>query len=117
MIDSDARLPTELWVSALVRRVQLAGASAFILQKGDRERGDVLVKVARLNGEARAYAPGFGMNGDRVFRDLSVQGVGPSEIDIDAYIARAKGRDPDLWVIEIEDPEGRNFLTEAVESS
>ena len=39
------RLPSWLWVDALVRRVQVAGASCFIVQKGDRERGDVIIKV------------------------------------------------------------------------
>lgn len=111
----DDRLPTKVWVEALVRRAQVAGASAFILQKGDAERGDTLVKVSKLNGEARIYAPRTSMEGLRVFRDLVDQGIGPQEVDIDAYIARARMRDLDLWVVEIEDREGRHFLTEPVE--
>ena len=50
------RLPTKLWVDALVRRAQVAGAAAFVLQSGDEERGDVLVKVARLDGTAAAVS-------------------------------------------------------------
>lgn len=113
----EARLPTHVWVGALIRRVQAAGASAFVIQHGDEDRGDVLVKVARLDGTASAYIPGMGLSGERVFIDLASQDIGPAEREVDAYIARACDRDPDLWVIEIEDREGRHFLTETVEDT
>lgn len=109
------RLPTHIWAEALVRRAGQAGAGAFVLQKGDAERGDVLIKVARLDGTARLYAPSMNMEGERVFLDLAIQGIGPEEAAVDAYLQRARGRDSDLWVIEIEDREGRHFLTEPVE--
>ena len=70
------RLPTKLWVEALVRRAQVAGAAAFVLQKGDAERGDVLIKVARLDGTAAVYVPSMNMEGERIFIDLRVQGIG-----------------------------------------
>jgi hypothetical protein len=44
-----------------------------------------------------------------------LQGIGPKEAAVDAYVARAKERDSDLWIIEIEDRDGRHFLTEPVE--
>ena len=110
-----ARLATHVWVDALIRRVQVAGASGFVLQKGDAERGDVLLKVSDLTGQASLYAPRTTMEGERVFIDMIAQGIGPDEAEIDAYIHRARGRDSDLWVVEIEDREARHFLTEPVE--
>ncbi|MEM9179080.1 MAG: DUF1491 family protein [Pseudomonadota bacterium] len=111
----EERLPTKVWVDALVRRVQVAGASAFILQRGDDSRGDVLVKVSDLSGMARAYVPRTSMEGTRIFVDLESQGVGPDEAGVDDYVRRTAERDLDLWVIEIEDRDGRHFLTEPVE--
>ena len=111
----EERLPTKVWVDALVRRVQVAGASAFILQRGDESRGDVLVKVSDLTGMARAYVPRTSMEGTRIFVDLESQGVGPDEAGVDDYVRRTAERDRDLWVIEIEDRDGRHFLTEHVE--
>jgi hypothetical protein len=109
------RLPARLWIDALIRRAGLAGSSAFVVQHGDDERGDVLVKVSRLDGTAAAYVPSMDMDGERIFLNLLIQGVGPEEAAVDDYIRRAKARDSDLWIVEIEDREGRHFLTERVE--
>ena len=111
----DERLPTKTWVEALIRRAQVAGAAAFILQRGDASRGDVLIKVANLQGEARAYVPLTSILGERFFVDLSHQNVVTDDVSVDAYLTRAKVRDSDLWVVEIEDREARHFLTEPVE--
>ena len=113
----DERLPTRVWVDALVRRAQVAGVSAYIVQRGEDSRGDVLVKVADLKGSARAYVPRTSIEGERIFVDLKSQGVGPEEVGVDEYVTRARERDRDLWVIEIEDRDGRHFLTEPVEKA
>lgn len=112
----EERLATRIWVDALIRRAQLEGASAFVLQKGDASRGDVLIKVADMRGTAQALAPRTNMDGVRVFVDLAAQGVGPEEASVDDYLRKARGRDSDLWVIEIEDRDMRHFLTETVET-
>ncbi|MEP1143191.1 MAG: DUF1491 family protein [Henriciella sp.] len=111
----EERLPTKTWVDALMRRAQIEGASAFIIQRGDASRGDVLIKVANLRGEARAYVPRTSMEGERVFVDLASQEIGPDEASVDAYLRRAGDRDSDLWIVEIEDRDARHFLTEPVE--
>ena len=35
-----------------------------------------------------------------------------AEVDVDALLARQKSRDRDLWVIELEDRQGRTLLDE-----
>ena len=112
----EERLPSWLWVDALIRRAQVAGAACFVVQKGDRSRGDVLIKVADLHGGAWAYVPRTNMEGERIFTDVRLQGIGAQESEVEDYVSRARARDPDLWVLEIEDREGRHFLTEPVES-
>ncbi len=117
MMGEDERLPTHVWVDALMRRAAIGGASAFILQKGDASRGDIVVKVADLKGGGQVLVPRTNLDGLRVFVDLAGQGAGPDEQSADAYITRARGRDSDLWIIEIEDRDGRHFLTEPVEKT
>lgn len=107
---------SDFWASALIRRAETGGANAVVARKGDASAGVVLVKVARLDGTANLYAPALGPDGARLWLNLERQGVGPVERDVDAYIARRVKNDPDLWVVEVEDRQGRHFLTEPVES-
>ena len=107
-------LSTDLWAGALIRRAELAGAFAVVARKGDPRAGAVLVKVVnRRSGEAWLYASAVRGEGEQVW----MQPVASTdETEVDAFIARQIRFDPDLWIIEIEDPEGRHFLTEPVES-
>ncbi|NDC60400.1 MAG: DUF1491 family protein, partial [Alphaproteobacteria bacterium] len=84
--------------------------------RGDADAGAVLVKVATLDGRARLYAPAQNAAGERVWLDLSSGPLGVEEAAVDAHARRRAETDPDLWIVEIEDREGRTFLTEPVES-
>jgi hypothetical protein len=106
-------LPTDVWAGALIRRAELAGAFAMVLRKGDARAGTVLVKVIdRRDRSARIYAEAFRGDGERIWMEPVKS---DDEAGLDAYVERQVGRDPDLWLIEIDDAEGRHFLTEPVE--
>jgi hypothetical protein len=107
-------IPTGLWVSALVRRAQLGGAFAVIVHRGDADRGDVLVKVAIARGKAQLYGPAFAPEGPSEFERLPAGVDDPTEAEVDEAIAKRLKYDRDLWVIEIEDRDGRHFLTEKI---
>jgi hypothetical protein len=106
-------LSTDVWVGALIRRAELGGAFAAVARKGDPRAGAVLVKaVNRSDGTARLYAEATRADGERIW----MQPVGSTEeAALDAYVQRSLRIDPDLWVVEIEDRQGRHFLTEAVD--
>lgn len=110
-----ATLKTRLWVQALIRRVQLEGSFVALLKRGDEEAGDVIVKVNNLAGDCFAYQAVTGFEGEKRFMDLRLQGLEALEKDIDAYCHKRMANDPDLWVVEIEDSQGRHFLTEPVD--
>jgi len=103
-------IPAHIWVSALLRRATGAGAFATIVHRGDEQRGDVLVKVTHARGEARLYAPAFNPEGPTEFEKLAPE----DEAGVDALVGKRLKADRDLWVIEIEDREGRHFLTDKV---
>ena len=80
-----------------------------MIAKGDATAGAVLVKSSTLDGQAKAFQRSFDlMSGERAWVVLS-EG---DERDVDAAIAKQRSFDPDLWVIEVEDREGRHLLDE-----
>lgn len=103
----EPRLASGIWVSAYLTRLRLADIPAYVTAKGDATAGAVVVKVATLDGRARAYQRSFDLASDaRVWVVLS-EG---DEREVDALLQRQRGRDPDLWVIELEDRTGRTLL-------
>lgn len=104
-----ARLASGFWVSAYLARLRLADIPAYVTAKGDAEAGAVVVKVALLDGNARAYERRSDlMTGARAWM-LFADGPEPQ---VDAQLARARRNDPDLWLIELEDRQGRTLLEE-----
>lgn len=104
---ADDRMPTHLLVGAGLARCSAEGAPAAVLHKGERMSGVLLVKINRLADGVRLLIQQRDLDGMLgwvpALGEASV-----SEADADAYIARARARDPDLWVVEIEDRAGRN---------
>ena len=106
-------LSSDLWVAALIRRAEQAGAFAVVVRKGDARAGAVLVKALdRRAGAARLYAEATRGDGERVWMQPLAS---RDEAEIDAYVGRAARIDPDLWVVEIDDSQGRHFIVEPVE--
>lgn len=103
------RLTAEFWVQAYLARLNLANIPAFVTAKGDATAGAVLVKQNPLDGTATLMQRSVDlMSGDRVWIVLA-DGAEP---DVDAAITRQRSYDPDLWVIEVEDRDGRHLLEE-----
>jgi hypothetical protein len=103
------RLTASFWVQAYLTRLRLSDIPAFVVHHGDDVAGAVLVKLNTLDGQARAFQRSFDLQtGARRWIEL----LGGTEGEVDAAIARQRGFDPDLWVIEVEDRGGRHLLDE-----
>ena len=99
-----ARLTSDFWVAAYLRRLDLAGIPAYLRARGAAEAGAVLILARRAGGDHAAYER-------RVDGGWLCAAEG-AESTIEAFAARARARDPDLWVIEIDDALGRHLLEE-----
>ena len=98
-----------VWVKAQLRLCDLKTIPAFVTRRGDDDVGTVLLKLNRMDGTAEVLTQVRDMDGKRAW--MRGTGYGPvAEAEADAYIARQLGRDPDQWVVEIEDAKGEYEL-------
>jgi len=103
------RLTARFWVDAYLARLRFQDIPAFVTSHGDDTAGAVLIKLNTLDGQARAFHRTYDlMNGGRKWDELAVG----AEAEVDASIRRQGEFDPDLWVIEVEDRQGRHLLDE-----
>jgi hypothetical protein len=109
------RLKSAIWVAAYVRRCNIEGSFAVVRRRGAEEAGAIFVKIAKLDGTAALFGPapqtafGDARPAEHLFTSFFAQGF-VAEADVEAKIAREQKFDPDLWLIEVEDRTGRNFL-------
>jgi hypothetical protein len=115
------RLKTSIWVAAYLRRCQVAGVFGAVRRRGADEGGTVFVKVALMDGTAQLYMPApqslydDSRPAERFFVPMSAQPV--PEPQVEERLAKEQRFDPDAWIIEAEDKEGRHFLELARERS
>lgn len=100
-----ARLKTDIRVSAILRRAQGAGAFAAVLRRGDPDAGALWV-IVRQGRELTRYTEQMAMSGAREwYQD------GPfDDVEMMLRTNKAVDRDPDIWLVEVEDAQGRAFL-------
>jgi hypothetical protein len=106
------RLRSDFWVSALRRRVEAAGAFISIARRGAEEAGTIFIQVDRRDGRFDLYGPApqsFFDDSvtDRLFTLLA------REVPEEATRKRIEQEvnfDPDLWLVDIEDRQGRAFI-------
>ncbi|OLF72303.1 hypothetical protein AWH62_10735 [Maricaulis sp. W15] len=105
-------LKSKFWVDALIRRAELGLAAIYVIRRGDEDAGAVLVKVVSGPSLAQLYVPSRDEEGSRIWTCRRET----DEAELDAWCRKRFDQDPDLWLIEIEDRQGRHFLTEPVDN-
>jgi hypothetical protein len=108
------RLRADIWVAAYIRRCEVEGASAVLRRRGAAEAGAIFVKLDRLDGRAALYGPApqselaeWGI--ERLWRRVHAEEwVEPGVVE--ERLAREIRFDPDLWIVEVEDRQGKPRL-------
>src|SRR5580658_4347695 len=103
----EPRLKASIFVRAVIRRAEVAGAAAFVVRKGSEEAGAVFLKIARLDGTSTVLSQARRGEGELVW--VKPLGDAVDDARAAAYFDKQMKFDPDLWIVEIEDREGRSF--------
>jgi hypothetical protein len=109
------RLKTGLWVAAYLRRCQVEGVFAAVIRRGAEEAGAVFVRVNRLDGTSDLFGPApqsafaAAEAAARAFTPCLGRSSVP-DADVESYLGRQIKFDRDVWIVEIEERSGRNFL-------
>ncbi len=113
------RLKSAIWVAAYVRRCNGQGAFAVVRRRGAEEAGAIFLKLNRLDGTADLFGPApqtafdDARPIDRAFSRCFGNDPVPEQ-KVEDRLAREIRFDPDVWIVEVEDQEGRHFLDNVV---
>jgi hypothetical protein len=106
------RLKAGIYVRALIRKVQVEGASAFVIRTGAEEAGSIILKVAKLDGSVLVLNQARNAMGELIW--AQALGGWVDEARAAQWCDKQVKFDPDVWIIEIEDREGRAFVDEQI---
>lgn len=105
----NARLPAHLEISGLIRAVDAAGGFATVLAKGERDAGTILVICCEKGANMRLFERMPTSDGHRKWTLTRMQDIDNS-MDFLEYLDRRRNQDRDLWIVEVDIPDGERFI-------
>jgi hypothetical protein len=114
------RLKSGIWVAAYLRRCNVEGVFAAVRRRGAEEAGVIFIKINRLDGTGTLYGPASqtafdeAKPVDRMFTAIVGRERPAAEAEIESRLVKEIRFDPDVWIVEVEDRIGRNFLDNVV---
>jgi len=99
------RVRSDLFVSALVRRVFSLGGFAAVAKKGVEEAGAIFVRQRFRDGSETLFGPApqaLVIDEGRDARMFEVRLERGEAIAVDTLLERERRFDPDFWVLEVE---------------
>lgn len=111
-----ARLAAHLEAAGLMQRARAEGGFATVLQKGDPERGSIILMIAEKGSHyaclERFLTPNGGYEWGRSGPDSEAELA-----EIQDFVTKKRRFDPDLWLIELDIADGERFVAETTEFS
>lgn len=109
------RLKSEIFVSALIRRVFAAGGFAAVEKKGAEAAGAIFIRQRLRDGRENLYGPAPQSFADdeeiRAERRFETRLAGAQSDETAALLEKERRFDSDLWIVEIETDELGTLLT------
>jgi hypothetical protein len=103
------RLASSVKVAALLRQVSALGGFGTVLARGDATAGSIAI-VTRESGVETLLSPMFASSGGYEWVAIARGDAVADSID------RARRRDPDLWVVELDIADAARLVAEMLGS-
>jgi hypothetical protein len=105
---SEYKPPASLLISAQIRIAAREGVPIVVRKKGEETHGSILLKVNRLDKTAHVLMQ-VRMGDEVAWNPVSKTDPMP-EADAEKYLTKQQQFDPDIWIVEIEDRQGRHWF-------
>ncbi|MGE4430024.1 MAG: DUF1491 family protein [Sphingobium sp.] len=102
------RLTSHILVQALIRRTSAEGGFAAVLHRGDSISGAILVSCPDSDRKPRLFERMPDFSRGYILSPVAESAWG-DEAQITQYIVRRRRSDPDLWVVELDVPNGERL--------
>lgn len=99
---SEDSLPTALWIEGHLRQLATQAVPYYIVNRGNHASGTLMLKLCAPGQGCKLLQQQRDLDGNMAWTNALPQDL-VEETMADDYIRRAIARDPDVWVIEIED--------------
>ena len=100
------RLKSSIWIQAQIRICSISNLSAYVMKRGDPDAGAIFLHLNKLNGNNLVYNQIRTISG-QIAWSQSGSGTKLGDQEVHDYLEKQKKYDPDLWILEIEDPEDK----------
>ncbi len=107
------RLKSKLWVQAQVRICNSSNLAVYITKKGDPDAGAIALRLNKLNGTNMIYRQ-VRIDSRELAWSPAGNGKALSDCESNSYLEKQVRLDPDLWIVEIEDPNDKYKFTESL---
>jgi hypothetical protein len=105
---------TRFWVHAQVRLCDVHFIPIAVARSGDPDAGAVLVRLLRGEGKSLLLRRQFDLDGNAQWIAAG-EGSPMDDETARAQIEREVSRDPDVWVLEVDDPKERYWPDRPIE--
>lgn len=105
-----ARLATSVFVSSLIRLAERDGGTGAVITKGDATAGAVLILLAE-RGRPTMLLERLLQPDGRYRWDQPLAAAG-NAAEVDRFLTRRRGFDPDCWVVELDIASAERFADE-----
>ena len=103
------KLRTDIVVNAALRKANNLAIPAFILKKGDPNAGAIFLEIEIDKNFVHLLHRRFDFDENEIWEYLNKGDPQPANV-IEKQIQREVCRDPDCWIVSVQDRQARNIF-------